>query len=294
MGTLYITIILLVRIVQNYSSKNASILLPKTLPGNVKYYIFMEGCAAVLALCLVITSGGFANMNAKTAIISAASGISLTAASIFGLEAMKKGTVALSSMFGTAGIFVPCIAGIFLFHESMSLLQCAGIGVFIIAAFLLVSSSNAIYHGFSLKTFLILMGTLLFNGLTMLFQKMFAFYVPDGAVSVFSFFTFVIPSVAMLFYLCVYSVSKKEKTEQLPPKLILFGALGGLSVFLINQLATLASYTVSSAVLFTFINGGNMIIAALMGAVFFKEKLSVKSIIGMILGILALVTMKAF
>ena len=76
----------------------------------------------------------------------------------------------------------------------------------------------------------------------------------------------------------------------------------GVSLFtsrVILQTLGVEDYGVYSVVggiiaMFTFINGGNTIIAAVMAAIVFKEKLTVKSVLGIVLGIGALVIIKAF
>ena len=65
------------------------------------------------------------------------------------------------------------------------------------------------------------------------------------------------------------------------------------AVFIINQLATLATAIVSPVILFTFINGGSTIIGAVVAALMFKEKFATRSVTGIVLGVLALIIIKA-
>ena len=67
-----------------------------------------------------------------------------------------------------------------------------------------------------------------------------------------------------------------------------------VAVFLINQLATISANLISPVILFAFINGGATIISALVGVLLFKEKLSVKGIIGIAIGIGSLILIKIF
>ena len=66
-----------------------------------------------------------------------------------------------------------------------------------------------------------------------------------------------------------------------------------IAVFIINQLATLSTAFVSPVVLFTFINGGSTIIAAIVAAVCFRERLTVRSVLGIIIGVASMVIIKA-
>lgn len=294
MGAIYISIIMLCRVVQHLCTKKTSNQMSGTLCF-FKYSAYRQLLSAAFGLALLLIACNGFRCDFATAAISVFSGIMLVAASGFSLTILKSGTVALSSLFATAGILVPCIAGIFLFDTPMSAGQWVGILLFFVAAYFLITSSAKIYSGFSLRTFLLLIGLMLSEGLTMLAQQMFSFYVPDGDVTVFSFLSFGIVGVCMLL-LSVFQSNRSGNENagqaKLTPSLLLLGAALSAAVFVINQLATLATALVPPAVLFTFINGGSTIIGAIVAALFFREKLTVRSTIGIVLGVFALVIIK--
>lgn len=294
MGAVYISIILGCRVVQHLCTKKSSSKV-NTMSCFWKYGSFRHLLSGLLGLVLILIGGNQIRFESRTLLISVFSGITLAASTGFNLIALKEGTVALASLFGTAGILVPCIAGIFLFGKPMTGGQWAGILLFFVAAYFLISSSNRIYQGFSVKTFLVLLGVMLSEGFTMLSQQMFAFYVPDGDVSVFSFFSFGTVGGVMLI-ISLLSGRKKEdnKGPELTLDLLIMGALLSIVVFVINQLATMAASIVSPVVLFTFINGGSTIIGAIVAAIFFKEKITLRSATGIVLGVLALIIIKVF
>ena len=297
MGYAYIGIIMVCRVVQNLCSKNISMVLPVSLRGRLDYLTFSKGVSAAFALALLIFAGSFDSLDSLSVMLASISGLVLALNTIFSSVAMQSGTVALCSMFSTAGLIIPCIAGALFFNESMSVWQWCGVAVFFFAAYLLVSSSKSAKPAFSLKTMLLLCIVLLLNGATMLCQKLFTFFSPDASVSVFSLFTFLVPAA-----LCGLAVSAARLAparslmngcEVLSGKLFFFGAIGAAALFFVNQLATEATKLVPSAVLFTFINGGNTLIAAIIGAAVFKEKLGVKGVAGIIIGIASLIIIKA-
>lgn len=293
MGAIYIVIILLCRVAQHLCSKTASNSVG-TVPSFLKYCTFRNLLSGALGLVLIILGGNGFKCDRLTLLISCFSGFMMTCSTIFGTLALKTGTVALSSMFGTAGLLIPCVAGIFLFDEPMSLGQWGGMLLFFVAAYLLISSSKQAFRKFTLKTFLLLVGVMLSEGLTMLSQQLFANLRPNGDVSVFSFLSFGILGFAMLIpTVFVSTVKKPLEGEPLTAKILLIGAVLSVAIFLINQLATLSAAIVSPVVLFTFINGGSTVIGSIVAAVFFKEKLTPKSILGIILGVGALIIIKA-
>ena len=302
MASIYISIILLCRIAQHICGKNTS----KSIKGIscfIQYCAYSNILSAILGLLLILLAKNGFNCSLNTLLISCFSGLMLAASSGFSLAAMKSGTIALTSLFGTGGILVPCIAGIFLFGHPMSWGQWGGIALFFVAAYLLIGSSAKIYSGFSFKTLILLIGTMLTNGFTMLAQQMFTFYVPDGDVSVyvpdgdvsvFSFLSFGIVGVLLLILSLIPAKGEAKIEYRLSSKLLLLGAVSAIAVFIINQLATLSTELVSPAILFAFINGGSTIIAAIVAAVGFHEKLTIRSILGIIIGVIALVIIKAF
>ena len=74
----------------------------------------------------------------------------------------------------------------------------------------------------------------------------------------------------------------------MPKKLFLYGIILSGILLVINQLATVAGRSVPSAVMFPINDGGATIISAVTAAIFFKEKLTARSVCGLLLGIASL------
>ncbi len=290
MGTAYIGIILLLRVVQNFYTKKVSTVYPTTTGGRAKYLTLSMSISAVLALGLyLIMDRG--KVDLTMILISLTSGLCLAGGTLCSALAMQSGTMVLCSIFSTAGLIIPSVCGIFFFHEPMSIFQWLGVAIFIGCTLLLANSSREIYTGFSLKTVLLLLGNFFSNGTVMLCQKLLTFLNPDSSVSLFSFLSFAIPAL-LCGLVCLFS-RRRGQLEPLNTQLRLPILLLAVAVFLINQLATLATNEVSSVVLFAFINGGNTLIAAVIAALCYKERLTVKSITGIVLGLISLLMIKA-
>lgn len=295
MAGLYIVIILLLRIVQALFNKRSSIEI-KNFAVLIGYNSYKNTISALLGLVLIIIANKGFRADWPTLLIATFSGFSLFFSGFCSIYAMKSGTVSLNSMFSTAGMVIPIIAGVFLFDKKISILQIVGLGLFFLSAYCLIASSKTVYSNFSYKTLLLLIGSMIANGCTMLAQQMFTMYVPSGDVSVFSFLSFgIIAVLSGVFYITSAAV-KKEKYEniKLSKALIICGIVLAVSVFVINQLATISTSLVSPVILFTFINGGGTIISTLVAAVFYREKISKKTVLGIIIGIVSLVIIKMF
>lgn len=291
----YLFSILIARVVQAVFSKRSSNEV-KSIALTVRYTAYQYAISTALGLILLLTDVSGGKINAATVIIALLSGVSLFFSTFFSIYGMKSGTVSLVSMFGTAGLLVPIIAGVFLFDQPISLMQGVGTAIFFVSARLLIKNSKNTYNGFSFKTFLLLLGSMLANGTTMLAQQMYTHYVPDGSISLFSFLSFGI--VAAAGYPTALVMGKTEKYKganiKLGKTLYICGIALAAAVFVINQFATTLTALLPPVFLFTFINGGGTIISTLVAAVIYKEKLSVYSILGVIIGIGSMVLIKLF
>ena len=291
----YFLIILLLRLPQNLFNKRSSGIV-RGAPAYFAYGAYRYLLSGGMALVLLLFAGGFSGVSLKALAISAIGAVALGSNLFFGLEALKSGAMVLSSMAGSAGLLLPCVFGIFMFDEPMSLMQLFGILLLIFSGWLLIGYSKKLKGSFTPRTILLLIGSMLSNGFTMVAQKMFSKYLPDVSVSVFSFLAFGLVGVGMCVGL-VPQLTKKEKREEikkLPKALWFYGA--GLSTILliINQLATIAAKVIPSAIMFPINDGGATIITALTGAVVFKEKLTARSVAGLALGIASLIVINLF
>lgn len=262
----------------------------------VKYTAYQYTVSALLGLVLLLTDISGIKIDLPTIAIALLSGISLFFSTFFTIYGMKSGTVSLVSMFSTAGLLVPIIAGAFMFKQPVSLVQWVGIVLFFLSAWLLIKSSENTYNGFNFKTFLLLIGAMLSNGLTMLAQQMYTHYVPGGNISLFSFLSF--GAVTIFGVPAALSMGRSEKNtdldKNLSKTLYICGFALAVAVFVINQFATSLTALLPPVFLFTFINGGGTIISTLVAAVMYKEKLSLYSILGVIIGLSSMIIIKLF
>lgn len=320
MEWLYIGIILLMRVVQNVFVKINSSSVPKNSVGYIKYTSFYQGLASVFALALFIislfTDGGSIPNVGETLLYATVSGVCLSIACCCSLYCLSNGTMVLNSLFGTAGLLVPTIISIFLYDEKLSPLQWVAIGLFLVGAYLLSASSKKTYGKFNLKTLGVLILSLVSNGVTMLMQTMFGRNIENGNVSFFSFVSFIAGVLILLLLLVIIKViakkkgevdeeNKKENTDfvlipskndnvNLTKKVYIYAVFLAVAVFVINQLVTITTPLMEPVILFAFVNGGHTIISAIVGAIMYKEKMNIQTILGLIVGLGSLILLKVF
>lgn len=294
---IFMMIVFLCRIVQHTANKKASIEI-NTAAETVAFNAVMQCSAAIVALVIILISGNGFKINGITILLSAFTGSAIVASISLAVFIMKTGSMALTSMFQAAGLLVPCVAGIFLFNTPIAGMQWLGMVIFLISAYLMITSSKTTVSGFSVKTFALLVCAMLTEGSTMLFQQMFAHYVPDGDVTVYSFLSFGIGGLIMLAVLPF--VRRREvkaadgKARAFSKLTIVCGAALGIAVLTINQIVTSIAADIPPVILFTLVNGMGIIVAAVVAAVMYKERLTLRNTIGIIIGIGSFIIIKAF
>lgn len=285
---IFLAAILLLRFPQSYFNKKTS----GMVNGAAAYFLYgaysylLAGGAALVLLL----AEGVGGISLPAFGISALGALSLALNLYCGLEALKSGVMVLASLAGSAGLLLPCIAGIFMFDEPMRPVQFVGIAVLIFSGWLLIGYSKEQKGAFTPRTLLLLLGSMLSNGMIMVAQKMFSKFLPDVSASVFSFLAFGLVGVGMLACLLLRLARSRSTDEikKMPKKLFLYGIILSGILLVINQLATVAGRSVPSAVMFPINDGGATIISAVTAAIFFKEKLTARSVCGLLLGIASL------
>ena len=291
---IFLIIILLLRVPQNFSSKKTSGLVTNS-QSYFLYGTYSYTLAGLIAFVMLLFDG-MSGFSLPSVGISALGAVSLAVSLFCSIEALKSGVMVLAAMAGSAGLLLPCIAGIFMFNEPMKPMQFIGIALLIFSGWLLIGYSKEQTGSFTPRTLLLLIGSMLSNGSVMLAQKMFSKYLPDTSVSIFSFLTFGLIGIGMFIGLVpsLLSQSGRAKIAAVPKPVFLYGTISSIILLAINQLATLAGRNVPSAIMFPINDGGATIITAITAAIFFKEKLTVRSVCGLILGIGSLIVINLF
>lgn len=291
---IFLIIILLLRVPQNFSSKKTSGLVTNS-QSYFLYGTYSYTLAGLIAFVMLLFDG-MSGFSLPAVGISALGAVSLAVSLFCSIEALKSGVMVLAAMAGSAGLLLPCIAGIFMFNEPMKPMQFIGIALLIFSGWLLIGYSKEQTGSFTPRTLLLLIGSMLSNGSVMLAQKMFSKYLPDTSVSIFSFLTFGLIGIGMFIGLVpsLLSQSGRAKIAAVPKPVFLYGTISSIILLTINQLATLAGRNVPSAIMFPINDGGATIITAITAAIFFKEKLTVRSVCGLILGIGSLIVINLF
>lgn len=259
------------------------------------YTAFQYLVSAVLSVFLLSDIERIFSVSPLGMAISVLGGIAMFCSSLCSMTALKNGVqLVLSSLFSSMSILIPTIASVFLFDEAMSIWQIAGVAALLYAAYLLLGITKATYQNFSMTGLFLLLGLFLADGLTMLAQKCYPYYEPEADTAVYTFLAFGTAFVLTGIMSGVEMVRTKTSAARVLNKDILTGgAVLAVMLFVIMYLGILAVPLIPAVVLYSLVAGGTLIIAFLVGAIVFKEPVTKRNIIGLVISIAALVVINA-
>lgn len=161
MTLFFIVVIMLMRVVQSVYNKRTAIFLPDGIKSYIAYIAVFNLFAAAFSAVSLITDGGFGAVDLKTVIIASCSGAFLALGSYCSIKSLTGGTVALNSVFDTAGLIVPCILGIYFFNEPVGIVGFLCIIGVLASAAMLIDSSKSLTGVFTAKTLFYLIVSML-------------------------------------------------------------------------------------------------------------------------------------
>lgn len=258
-----------------------------TKNGNSFNYIYNCLKFCICSLCMIPLL--FVKVSSLFAAGSIVCGVSCGLMYAVSKTVMLKGYEATSVAFMTlchsAGMIVPCIIGHFLWSEKLSVLSIMGILVTIFAITLL-KDNRAATTKFKAKG--IIFGLIIFltSGGVMISQKAMGVYFETEGVSAYTLYSFIVPALI----LSLLSKPKTIKNINLKDKKTIgFCALGSaISLSVIGFVMTGLASSVPSVILFPLFNGLGIVFVCISSVFAFKEKLSIKNVVGLSLGVCGL------
>ncbi len=201
------------------------------------------------------------------------------------LKGYEKTSVSFMTLCHSAGMIIPCILGHFIWSEKMSIIAIFGVLLTIVSIVLLKNGQKG-SGKMQLSGILIGLVVFLTSGGVMVLQKWMGKSFAGESVSAYNFYSFV---VAALILFLLTSTKRREGTKPLPLKKILpFAAGSAISLCVISVVMTMLAGSVPSVILFPLFNGSGIILVCIGSVFVFKEKMSKKQIIGLIIGVLGL------
>ena len=198
------------------------------------------------------------------------------------LKGYETTSVAFMTLCHASGMIIPCIIGHLFWSEKIGVLSVIGILLAVISIVLLKDSKT---NEMKFKTVSIVIGIVVFltSGGVMVAQKLMGLYFAEQSISAYNFYSFIIAFFILCFFAKPKNVDKKSK------KSVLICAMGSaVSLSIISVVMTKLAGSVPSVVLFPLFNGLGIVFVCISSVFAFKEKLSIKNVVGLSLGVCGL------
>lgn len=229
-------------------------------------------------------------MNNILWLVCICSGILTASIIILWLIIVRENAFCLMEIFSLIGVLLPVILSGILYNEKIMLTQWLSLAVLLIAVILISSYNNQTKTKFTLKSIFLLIVFSVFNGLSDFTQKTFA-NISKGtvSVSVFNYFTYL---VAFVFLLIIHFIIRKKDTKKkkiiINKTMYIYVVIMALMLYLNTFFKTLCANYLTSVQIYPVYQGMILVFSTIMGALFFREKLTLKSCIGILLVLMAL------
>ena len=292
MGYIFLTIALFAGATKGYMGKKVSGLIVTPRQSYFVNMIRMAICVVISTAILAIQSGINGIVIDKPALIyGLMAGITLSTFTVTWLLAVKYGAYMLISVAQTFGMVVTLVCSLAVFREPISTKQMIGI-VILIAAVLIMASYSSILKGkLSLRAIILLVLCGLSNGLHDFSQKLFTSF-SASEVSTLNLLTYAISAAVLGVLFLIPSKTDKFDAKGLLKTTLVSMLIMSVCLFLNSYLMALSTKHLTATQLYPVSRAGGMIIAALMSRICFKEKITVRCIIGLVLSFIAIMLLK--
>lgn len=286
-GYLFVLMALVMGATKGYCGKRTSGVIT-SLPGTMLFNaVRMMICIPIGLLFVLIYTGSIAALavDPRTLLISAMSGVATSVFVVSWILAVRRGAYMLVDVFLTLGVVVPVILCRIFFQEAVRLNQIAGIAMLVIAAYIMCGYNNTVKtERLSLRLILLMALSGTANGLTSFAQKWFR-YESAANVTVFNFYTYVFSAAVLIlcWLIARARAPQEEKTTGEPSKvgrLAVYVTIMSLCIFLHSLFSTMAAEHLTSSQLYPLMQGGSLTLSMLMSALFFKERITPRCLIG--------------
>ena len=251
-------------------------------PKIMRFNVMKVGAAfAVFALIFIWKM----QLHLPTFIYAGIYGASQFFSTLFGFLALASGSLALTSTIVSYSVLIPCAFGIIFLREDISLLNGLGLALLLVSIFLLKRPSDG--KKFSKEWLTYVAITFGCNGISSIVQKLHQTAYPGKFQGEFMIFSML---VSFLLFVIVWLASGKDAGDGVcHAKFALpAGVLMGFNSFLTLSLAS----KFNASVLFPTVSVFQTVFNLLFSKIFFREKLNVRQIIGILVGVSSVILIK--
>lgn len=294
LGYLFLALALLAGVVKGYCGKKSGGTLVLASDAMLVNTVRMLACI-VIGVALIAIGNDWSSLTLDPTVIwiSALSGVCTSLFVVSWLLAIRTGAFMMVDVFLLMGVLIPLVVCAIFFDEPIIPIQWIGIAVLIIAGYVMCSYNAKLKGKMTLKAFLMLLLCAASYGCTDLSQKLFVNLVPVSDNSVFQFYTYIFAALTLVICSLVFRSHEKKTNELRSPiavvkPIAIYVGVMAICLYANSYFKTAAATYLDAAQIYPLSQGGALVLAMIMAAIFFKEKITLRSIIGVVLCAVAL------
>lgn len=253
--------------------------------------------SALAATVVLLCWGGFGEYSKFTILLGVAFGSVTALQGITNVAAFQVGPMSYTSVIISFSTLITALSGVLFFDESIEVVQIIGM-ILMLASFILAVKSDADEKKANLKWLILCIIAFMSTGGIGIMQKVHQSSVYRNELNALLIVAFISSSVFCAIFAIVLknreNASQNTKEAESSDKKQIFILIGimlasGICVAANNKFNLYLSGVMDSAVFFPIVNGGGLVLTTLAAVVLFKEKLTLKQWLGVVLGIVSVV-----
>ncbi len=262
----------------------------KRVKNNADLYLFNAVSALVSLVCFLVLGAVQKTLMLPTLYtfgMGAVFGAATAFCAVLSMKALESGPLSYTNVIVFCSMVIPSLSGLVMYGEPVSISQYVGIGLMLLSFVFAVDRDRG-NTGASMRWLLLCLGAFICNGAVGVLQKVHQ-NSPDRAYSVpflsVAFAVYAVISAALFLWyrqkkeqpLTVWAAGKRRTFS-------VYALITGFGVAVCNAVNLYLAGAMPAVIFFPVFNGAAMLLTSVIGLVFFKEKLSKKQWIGLILG----------
>ena len=299
---------------KGYSGKRVSGYVSRASDSFLFTLLRMVFCILIGAFLVVLEgSSSYLLPEAGMLFICALAGIVNAAFLVGWLAAVQKNAMVSVDVGMTLGSLLPALLCALLFGEAISLPKLLGFALVLVATVILAGREKQKKEASRLGILFLVLAAL-GDGLTGFVQQLYRqLYTEGGSFthgvfypkSIYHFYTYVFTALVLLAVLLVQWIRTQKATHDiseeglseprkaLPLRVVWHVFLMAVCLFAANYLQTVitANYGMSSQILFPLLKGGCLITVSFVAAIFFGERITKRTVLGVLVALAGIVSM---
>ena len=289
MGYLFLALALAAGGIKGYCGKKMSSAITSSSDSVIMNALRMALCV-VIGFLLILVQGNIQSLSADGTFlwIALLSSVSSAIFVVSWLLSVKSGAYMMVEVFLLLGVIVPIVLCRIFFNEEFSLRQLLGIFLLLAAVYVMCTYNKSIKGKIKPLELILLILCGVSNGLTDFSQKLFVKMKHHAAVAAFNFYSYLFAGVLLLFAYFVFRKfeSKKNSAPPLSASAVksvwFFILIMAICLFAHSFFKTQSAAYLDAVQLYPLSQGISVLISLFLSSVFFKEKINIRCIVGIV------------